>query len=100
MVMLFSRCVVTMMVNECQVQPHLMVAALILWTAEAQRIVRNGERTMQTYFPFFKRVRFAGVERGFRGDCRGGFRRGSQRSVLEEGVEVGFEVVVKLLERF
>ena len=38
----FSRFVVAMMIDENRVQPHVMVAALILWT-ETQSIVRNGE---------------------------------------------------------
>ena len=44
-----------MVVTEDQVQPHLMVAALIL-QMEAQSIARNGECTLQTYLPSSERV--------------------------------------------
>ena len=58
LLMPFSRFVVTVMVNEGQVQPHLMMAALIRW-AEALSIVGNGECTMLTYFQSSTRVRRA-----------------------------------------
>ena len=52
----FSRYVVALMVNEGQVQPFFMVAALIFWK-EAQSVLRNGECTVLMYFPSFIRVR-------------------------------------------
>ena len=54
--MLFTRFTVTVMVNEIQMEPHFMVAALILG-ALAQSFFGNGKCTMLTYLPAFVRVR-------------------------------------------
>ena len=53
---LISWCIVSTMVSKCQVNPYLMVAALVFFT-KTKGTVRDRKRTVASNFPSFVGVR-------------------------------------------